>query len=67
MRLLTLPGVFRPRSDTWMLARALRASGSARARACSTLCTGSGALAVTAAAAAAPSATALDVSRRAVL
>lgn len=68
MRLIRLPGVFRPRSDTWMLARALveelepRGSGASALE----LCTGSGAVALEAAAAGA-SVTAIDVSRRSVL
>jgi release factor glutamine methyltransferase len=66
MRLLTLPGVFRPRPDTWMLARALQRERLGRGARVLDVCTGSGALAVTAALGGA-SATALDVSRRAVL
>jgi release factor glutamine methyltransferase len=65
MRIATLPGVFRPISDTWQLADALRE----RAPGAHVLdvCTGSGALAVTAALAGAQEVTAVDVSRRAVL
>jgi release factor glutamine methyltransferase len=65
MRIATLPGVFRPISDTWQLADALRE----RAHGAHVLdvCTGSGALAVTAALAGAKEVTAVDVSRRAVL
>ena len=65
MRIVTLPGVFRPISDTWLLAGALRelAPGARVLDAC----TGSGALAVTAALAGAREVTAVDVSRRAVL
>jgi release factor glutamine methyltransferase len=65
VRITTLPGVFRPISDTWLLAGALRE----RAPGASVLdvCTGSGALAVSAALAGAREVTALDVSRRAVL
>ena len=66
MRLAPIPGVFRPRSDTWLLAAHLRTQlrpgGSVL-----DLCTGSGALAVTAALAGARAVTAIDVSRRAVL
>ena len=66
MRLIRLPGVFRPRSDTWMLARALADELPAGARASVLeLCTGSGAVALEAAAAGA-SVTAVDVSRRSV-
>jgi release factor glutamine methyltransferase len=65
MRIATLPGVFRPISDTWLLAGALRrlAPGANVLDAC----TGSGALAVTAALAGAREVSAVDVSRRAVL
>jgi release factor glutamine methyltransferase len=65
MRIATLPGVFRPISDTWLLADALRHLAP-DARVLDT-CTGSGALAVTAALAGARAVTAVDVSRRAVL
>lgn len=66
MRLLIPPGVFRPRSDTWMLADAaakvpLPAGGTALE-----LCTGSGAVAATLARRGWRT-TAVDVSRRAVL
>ena len=61
---MRLPGVFAPRSDSWMLAEHLRrhpcVSGAVL-----DVCTGSGALAVSAALAAARSVTAVDVSRRA--
>src|ERR671933_1581281 len=66
MRLMTLPGVFRPRPDTWMLAAHLRAQLRPGATVLD-LCTGSGALAVTAARAGAGAVTAVDVSRRSVL
>jgi release factor glutamine methyltransferase len=66
MRLLTLPGVFRPRSDSWMLAGALREEPLPRDGRVLDVCTGSGLLAVTAALCGAR-ATAVDVSRRAVL
>jgi release factor glutamine methyltransferase len=75
LRLIRLPGVFRPRSDTWMLARELvsalpagadgegeRGAGGASVL---ELCTGSGAVALEAAAAGAE-VTAVDVSRRSV-
>jgi release factor glutamine methyltransferase len=65
MRIVTLPGVFRPISDTWLLAGALRERAPG-ARVLD-VCTGSGALAVTAALAGASAVTAVDVSRRAVL
>jgi release factor glutamine methyltransferase len=66
MRVVTLPGVFRPRPDTWMLARHL----CARLRPGATVldvCTGSGAVAVAAAGAGAGAVTAVDVSRRSVM
>lgn len=66
MRLLRLPGVHRPRSDTWLLAAALAreplAGGSLL-----DLCTGTGALAIWAAQRLTRRVTALDVSRRAAL
>lgn len=65
MRLLIPPGVFTPRSDTWMLAGALRDLARPGTQALD-LCTGSGALAIAAAQAGAD-ATAVDVSRRSVL
>src|SRR5688572_17749631 len=66
MRIITLPGVFQPRSDSWMLAEALRGWMPAGARVLD-LCTGSGVLALTAAQHGAEAVTAVDVSRRAVL
>jgi release factor glutamine methyltransferase len=66
MRLVVMPGVFRPRSDSWMLASRLRdelAPGASVAD----VCTGSGVLAVSAAMAGAGKVTAVDVSRRAAL
>ena len=65
MRLFTPPGVFRPRPDSWMLARALRAERLRPGSRVLDVCTGSGLLAVTAALDGAD-ATAIDVSRRAV-
>lgn len=64
MRLLIPPGVFKPCSDTWMLAEALRDVARPGTEALD-LCTGSGALAIAAARAGAD-ATAIDVSRRSV-
>jgi release factor glutamine methyltransferase len=65
MRIVTVPGVFRPISDTWLLAGALRElAPGARVL---DVCTGSGALALTAALSGARAVTAVDVSRRAVL
>jgi release factor glutamine methyltransferase len=67
MRLIRLPGVFRPPSDTWMLAKVLESEIAARDRPdVLDLCTGTGALALVAARAGA-SAVAVDISRRAVL
>lgn len=65
MRLIRLPGVFRPPTDTWMLARALREEIDGGPADVLDLCTGTGALAVVAAQAGAD-ATAIDISRRAV-
>jgi release factor glutamine methyltransferase len=67
MRLLSLPGVFSPLSDTWLLIEALRSETlPPRARVLD-LCTGSGAVAVSAALRGARDVTAVDVSRRALL
>lgn len=66
MRLIRLPGVFYPISDSWMLAGQLRQERLAGA-AVLDLCTGSGMLAVLAALLGAREAVAVDVSRRALL
>jgi release factor glutamine methyltransferase len=66
MRLVVPPGVFRPLSDSRMLAERLREELSP-GDAVADVCTGSGVLAVTAAAHGAGAVTAVDVSRRAVL
>jgi len=63
MRIVRLPGVFQPRSDTWLLAAHLRRHRQVTG-AVLDVCTGSGALAITAALAGAASVTAVDVSRR---
>ena len=68
MRLVTLPGVFRPISDTWLLADALDRERLPHGARVLDLCSGSGALAVRAAlGGGAREVTAVDVSRRAVL
>src|ERR687894_1219490 len=67
MRVARLPGVFRPRSDTWLLAAVLRRQPQVRGGRVLDVCTGSGAVAVAAALAGARSVTAVDVSARAVL
>lgn len=64
MRLLTVPGVFRPRSDSWMLAARARERVRPGDRVLDPF-TGSGILAI-AAAAGGGGVTAVDVSRRAV-
>jgi release factor glutamine methyltransferase len=65
MRVARLPGVFRPLSDSWLLAAAARAAPQTRGGRVLDLCTGSGAVAISAALAGARSVTAVDVSRRA--
>src|SRR5215210_4760747 len=64
MRILRLPGVFVPRSDTWLLATHLQRQSQVNG-AVADVCTGSGALAIAAALAGARSVTAIDLSRRA--
>ncbi len=65
MRLVVLPGVFRPISDTWLLAEALDREPLPPGARVLDLCSGSGALAVRAALAGRRDVTAVDVSRRA--
>jgi release factor glutamine methyltransferase len=65
VRLFTLPGVFRPRPDSWMLVRALQAERLRPGSRVLDVCTGSGLLAIAAALDGAH-ATAVDISRRAV-
>jgi release factor glutamine methyltransferase len=65
MRLVHIPGVHRPRSDTWLLAEVLAREGL-RGAEVADVCTGSGALAIAAARHGA-SVLAADVSRRALL
>ena len=67
MRVARMPGVFRPRSDTWLLATVLRQQPQLRGGTVLDICTGSGAIAVAAALAGARAVTAVDVSIRAVL
>ena len=67
MRLVTLPGVFRPISDSHMLAEALRRETLPAGARVLDLCTGSGLLAITAALRGVRDVTAIDVSRRALL
>ncbi|MEV0248002.1 HemK2/MTQ2 family protein methyltransferase [Nocardia sp. NPDC050712] len=67
MRLLRVPGVYRPQSDTWLLARtAADAALPADARVLDP-CTGTGALALAAARGGAAQVAAVDVSRRAIM
>jgi release factor glutamine methyltransferase len=64
MRGLVLPGVFHPRSDTWLLAAAARRAGGERIL---ELCAGPGFAGLSAAMTTRGSLTTVDVSRRAVL
>jgi release factor glutamine methyltransferase len=66
MRLIRIPGVFQPHSDSWLLAATLREHAPPVGSAVLDLCTGSGMLAVQAALLGAR-ATAVDVSRLALL
>ena len=66
MRLVIPPGVFRPRSDSWLLARTL-ADAVFPGAAVLDVCTGSGVVAVGAARAGAGRVVAVDVCRRAVV
>jgi release factor glutamine methyltransferase len=66
MRVITVPSVFQPRSDTWMLVAAMSEQGLATGVKVLDLCTGSGVIGVAAALRGA-SVTAVDVSRRALL
>ena len=67
MRLVTLPGVFRPTSDCWLLADVMRSTDMAQGARVLDVFTGSGALAIAASQAGARAVTAIDISRRAVL
>src|SRR5690348_6486768 len=64
MRLVPVPGVFKPHSDSLMLGEQVRREPLVRGDVLD-LCTGSGVLAITAALSGASSVTAVDVSRRA--
>jgi release factor glutamine methyltransferase len=67
MRIITLPGVFSPRSDTWLLADVMRRERPPRDADVLELGTGSGAVGVAAAQSGARSVTVVDVSRRALV
>jgi release factor glutamine methyltransferase len=67
MRGVVLPGVFRPRSDTWLLARAACAVALPRGARILELCAGPGFAGLAAARRAGAALTTVDVSRRAVL
>jgi release factor glutamine methyltransferase len=67
LRLLRSPGVYRPQSDTWLLADAAASAGIPDGARVLDICTGTGALAITAALLGARDVVAIDVSRRAVL
>lgn len=67
MRLVRLPGVFSPPSDSWMLIHAMRERGLVRGARVLDVFTGSGVIAVAAGQAGARAVTAVDVSRRAAL
>jgi release factor glutamine methyltransferase len=66
MKIMTLPGVFAPRSDSWMLAAAI-ALEAPEGRSVLDLCCGSGVIGIAAARAGADPVTAVDISRRAAL
>ena len=68
MHIITpLPGVFHPRSDTWMLADVVRDVDALKGADVLELGTGSGAIAVAAAKGGAASVTVVDISRRALV
>src|SRR5205085_3406486 len=67
VRLLKPPGVFRPLSDTWMLADVLREATLPPRASVLELCAGTGAVAISAALRGAREVTTVDISRRSVL
>ncbi|WP_194818386.1 HemK2/MTQ2 family protein methyltransferase [Nocardia sp. XZ_19_385] len=67
MRLLRAPGVYRPQTDTWLLARAAADATLPADPRVLDPCTGTGALALFAARAGAAEVVAVDVSRRAIM
>jgi release factor glutamine methyltransferase len=66
MKIASLPGVFQPRSDSWLLAHLLREQTLSPHASVLDLCTGSGLLAIAAALRGVRDVTAVDVSRRAI-
>jgi release factor glutamine methyltransferase len=64
MRIITPPGIFQPRSDSWMLVDAVRQATLQPRVAALDLCSGSGAVAVAAALRGVRSVTAVDLHRR---
>lgn len=67
VRIVTLPGVFAPRDETWLLADVVRESAGLAGADVLELGTGSGAVAIAAAQGGARSVTVVDVSRRALV
>ncbi|MEV6611894.1 HemK2/MTQ2 family protein methyltransferase [Kutzneria sp. NPDC051319] len=67
LRLVRSPGVYRPQSDTWLLAAVAATAGIPASAKVLDICTGTGALAITAAMLGARDVTAIDVCRRAVV
>jgi release factor glutamine methyltransferase len=67
MNIITLPGVFAPRSDSWLLADVVRGQDTLEGADVLELGTGSGAIAIAAALGGARSVTVVDISRRALV
>jgi len=67
VRVLTLPGVFKPRSDSWLLTNVMLERGLAASSSVLDLFAGSGVVAIAAAQDGARAVTAIDLSRRAAL